>query len=91
VLGLGGIWNADAVPASRTIWWAAVATLLLLTVVAVGARWLWAHRDRHDRLIGALAVLAGVTALAVTIAALGPVAAGLSRLAADIPGVGLFR
>ncbi|MGC5256062.1 hypothetical protein ACPXCG_06885 [Gordonia sp. DT218] len=91
VIGLGGIWNADAVPASRTIWWAAVATLLLLIVVAVGGRWLWTHRERRDRLVGTLAVLAGVTALAVTVAAVGPVAAGLSRLAADVPGVGLFR
>ncbi|MYR07164.1 hypothetical protein GTV32_12995 [Gordonia sp. SID5947] len=91
VLGLGGIWNADAVPASRTIWWAAVATLLLLIVVAVGSRWLWSHRARHDRLIGALAVLAGATAVVVAVATLGPVADGLSRLAAEVPGFGLFR
>jgi hypothetical protein len=35
-LGMGGIWNADAVPGSRTTWWGAVATVLLLAVVAVG-------------------------------------------------------
>ncbi|MFT4201570.1 hypothetical protein [Gordonia sp. (in: high G+C Gram-positive bacteria)] len=35
-LGMGGIWNADAVPASRTTWWAAVATVLFLGVVGVG-------------------------------------------------------
>ncbi|MBB4133449.1 hypothetical protein, partial [Gordonia humi] len=35
-LGLGGIWNADAVPTSRTTWWAAVATALFLLVVATG-------------------------------------------------------
>lgn len=34
--GLGGIWNADAVPGSRTTPWAAVATAVLLTVVAAG-------------------------------------------------------
>ena len=42
-LGMGGIWNADAVPASRTTWWAAVGTLLLLALVAVG--WVVAGRD----------------------------------------------
>ena len=26
-LGMGGIWNADAVPGSRTTWWGAVATV----------------------------------------------------------------
>lgn len=36
--GLGGIWNADAVPDSRTTLFAAVATGLLLAVVATGIR-----------------------------------------------------
>ncbi len=34
--GLGGIWNADAVPASRTTLFAVVATVVLLAVVAFG-------------------------------------------------------
>ena len=36
VLSLGGIWNADAVPASRTMWWAAIATFCFLLVIAAG-------------------------------------------------------
>lgn len=90
-LGLGGIWNADAVPASRTIWWAAIATLALLAVVATGAWWLWRSRHELDPMVGALAWLAVVTVMVVSVAALGPVAAGLSTLAETIPGVGLFR
>ncbi|AZG46350.1 hypothetical protein [Gordonia insulae] len=91
VAGLGGIWNADAVPASRTIWWAAAATVALLIVVGVGAGWLWRHRDGGSRTIGVLAAVAALTIAAVTIAALGPVAAGLSSLAADVGGLGLLR
>ncbi len=34
--GLGGIWNADAVPASRTTLFAVVAAVVLLGIVAVG-------------------------------------------------------
>ncbi|MFW0794239.1 hypothetical protein AAFP30_10540 [Gordonia sp. CPCC 205515] len=90
-LGLGGIWNADAVPASRTIWWAAVATIALLAVVAAGAWWLWRRRRELDPMVGALAVLAAATAVAVSVAAIGPVADGLSALAQTVPGVGLFR
>ncbi|WP_067852777.1 hypothetical protein [Nocardia shimofusensis] len=36
--GLGGIWNADAVPESRTTVLALVGTLVLLAVVATGVR-----------------------------------------------------
>ncbi|MEE4022199.1 hypothetical protein V1Y59_03830 [Gordonia sp. PKS22-38] len=91
VLGLGGIWNADAVPASRTIWWAAVATALLLVVVVTGAVWLWRHRERDTCAVTALAALAAVTAVAVSVAAIGPVAEMLSDAATLLPGLGLFR
>src|SRR5690606_11382328 len=36
VAGLGGIWNAESVPTSRTTAWALMGTLLLLAVVACG-------------------------------------------------------
>ncbi|MEV4240318.1 hypothetical protein AB0J47_34650 [Nocardia sp. NPDC049737] len=36
--GLGGIWNADSVPASRTTPLALIATALLLILVAIGLR-----------------------------------------------------
>ena len=35
--GLGGIWNAQAVPGSRTTLFAVAATAVLLAVVAVGS------------------------------------------------------
>lgn len=91
IAGLGGIWNADAVPASRTIWWATVATLAMLLVVSVGSVWLWKHRSPGSRLIAALAGIALVSAGLVALAAVGPVADGLSALSTHVPGVGLFR
>ncbi|MGW0246119.1 hypothetical protein ACWDYH_05705 [Nocardia goodfellowii] len=36
--GLGGIWNADAVPSSRTTLLALVGTIVLLAIVATGVR-----------------------------------------------------
>src|SRR5206468_10878607 len=36
LLSLGGIWNADAVPASRTTIFAVIAAVVLLGVVALG-------------------------------------------------------
>mgnify|MGYP006876021970 CR=1 FL=1 len=36
LLGLGGIWNAAAVPASRTTWWALVGTAMLVSLVGLG-------------------------------------------------------
>ncbi|MCF3938066.1 hypothetical protein [Gordonia tangerina] len=91
VLGLGGIWNAEAVPASRTIWWAAVATAALLLVIATGTVWLWRHRGPDTGVIATLGVVAAATAIAVSVAAIGPVAETLSAATVDVPGLGLFR
>ncbi|MET4046984.1 hypothetical protein BJD99_05205 [Rhodococcus sp. 1163] len=87
--GLGGIWNADAVPATRTTHFAVLGTLLLLAVVAVGLRPLW--RRRRNPIITALAVVA---VLAVVMPALGATGIGLrvgEWAAQDIPGAGLLR
>jgi hypothetical protein len=66
-LGLGGIWNADAVPTSRTIWWAAVATVCLLVVIVAGSVMLWRGRaglPAPDRsVVGALGGLAAVVVI----------------------------
>ncbi len=91
VLGLGGIWNADAVPASRTIWWAAVATAALLLVIGLGTYALWRERTTLDRVVAALAGLAAATAILVAVTAIGPIAGALSQLSGTVPGVGLFR
>ena len=87
--GLGGIWNADAVPGSRTTPWALVGTVLLLAVVACGVPALW-RRRRHPVVL--------TTALLAVVAVLGPaVAATGAGLAAgewsmeNVPGVGLLR
>ncbi|WP_441343176.1 hypothetical protein [Nocardia sp.] len=45
VAGLGGIWNSTAVPDSRTTFFAAIGTLLLLGLVATGVRAVFGNRD----------------------------------------------
>lgn len=94
-LGLGGIWNAEAVPTSRTSPWAAAAAMLLVLVVAVGATGLYRRRGdaapATGRMIGGLALLAGVAVAAVTLAATPPGLAVLDLLLAHVPGAGLLR
>ncbi|WP_288813164.1 hypothetical protein [uncultured Gordonia sp.] len=90
-LSLGGIWNADAVPASRSIGWAAVATLGLLLVVAVGAGHLWRRRTESDPLVRAIAMLAAVTAIALMLSTFGPVRTGLGFVVEQVGGGGLLR
>ncbi|MEO9326337.1 hypothetical protein [Gordonia aurantiaca] len=91
VLSLGGIWNADAVPASRTIWWAAVATLCLLVVVAVGAVHLWRHRSSLDPLVRAIGILTVVVAILLVLSVFGPGRRLLEITVELVPGAGLFR
>lgn len=94
-LGLGGIWNADAVPTSRTVGWAAVATVCLLIVVGVGGWHLARHRagedGRVDAVRRALAILAAVTVIVVVCTAVGPGRALLGHVVESVPGAGLLR
>jgi len=84
--GLGGIWNADAVPGSRATVFALLATAVFLGVVALG---LPAVRDLPAA--RPLLVLAGATVLVLAILATGPGLAVL-RWAVDVaPGVGMLR
>ncbi|NKY37650.1 hypothetical protein HGA13_31970 [Nocardia speluncae] len=91
--GLGGIWNADAVPGSRTTPLAAVATILLLAVVAFGIRRVAAadgdpERSRARRILLVLAAAAvALPALAATPAGLGV----MEWLVVHVPGAGLLR
>ncbi len=87
VLGLGGIWNVEVVPASRE-GWAAVLALLLTVVVGAAGAWRWrsavASRDRQAL------VVAAVVGLVVALAGyLWPQA--LVWLASTVPGGGLLR
>lgn len=93
VLGLGGIWNADAAPASRTFWWAAVATVCLIAVVGVGSITLWRRRELlvDAPLVRALGVLGVVVVVGLAITAVGPGSGALAGVVSAIPGGGLLR
>ncbi|MEU7630253.1 hypothetical protein AB0C34_09750 [Nocardia sp. NPDC049220] len=91
--GLGGIWNSQAVPASRTTLLAVLGTVLLLVIVALGLRTVASTAD--DSATGhirrALLVLA---ACAILLPALGATTWGmytLEWLVAGVPGAGLLR
>jgi len=91
VLSLGGIWNADAVPSSRTIWWAAVATLCLLVVVSAGVVFLWRRRASLDPLVRALGLLSAAVAVLLVLSTFGPGQWVLEAAVEHVPGAGLFR
>jgi hypothetical protein len=86
LLGLGGVWNADAVPVSRGSWLSVLLTALLLVGAALGypvLRRLW------GRTAEALLV-AGVLGLAL--AGWGVWSEGsLAWVVANVPGGGLLR
>ena len=86
VAGLGGIWNADAVPGSRSVWWASVATIAFMVIVAIGVVELW----RHQRDSRVWKVFAGCAVVAL-IAVAGPGESVLTWLVEEIPGAGLLR
>jgi hypothetical protein len=84
--GLGGIWNAEAVPASRTSMFAVVGTAVLLGVVAAG---LPAVRRRPAAV--ALMVLAAVAVLVPAAMATGPGIAVVEAVVRALPGLGVVR
>ncbi|MGW4634301.1 hypothetical protein [Nocardia sp. NPDC004415] len=85
--GLGGIWNSEAVPASRTTPLALVATVFLLAIVALGVRAVWTRgRDGRTLLV--------IAAAAIVLPALGATPWGLAVgewLVVHVPGAGLLR
>lgn len=84
--GLGGIWNADAVPPSRTGLFAVVATLVLLAVVAAGMPVLIRRR------VGVPLLALAVTAVAVpALMATGPGLATIEAVIEAVPGLGVVR
>lgn len=84
--GLGGIWNADAVPGSRTTLFALLATAALVGVVGLG----WST-VRELSAARPLLILAGTTVLVLTVLATGPGLAILRWMTDLVPGVGMLR
>lgn len=84
--GLGGIWNDEAVPSSRTTPFAVVATVVLLAVVAVGLP----SALRRPAAVPLLA-LAAVAVVLPALTATGPGLAFLEATIRALPGLGVLR
>ena len=84
--GLGGIWNAEAVPSSRTTLLALVATAVLLGVVAVGLP----TAIRRPAAVPLL-ILAAVSIVLPAVMATGPGLAALRAIVDAAPGLGVLR
>jgi len=84
--GLGGIWNGQAVPDTRTTLFALIATGVLLVVVVAGL-------PTAVRRPGArpLLVLAAVAVLAPALMATGPGLAAVEAVVRAVPGLGVLR
>ncbi|WP_167288962.1 hypothetical protein [Nocardioides seonyuensis] len=87
LMGLGGIWNAEVVPVSRTQWPAAVALLVVLSMCAAGIA-SWRRRTTaSDR-----SVLLAAGAVGLLLAAAGALVPGaVGWVVAHVPGAGLVR
>ncbi len=86
-LGLGGIWNAEVVPASRTTWVGLAALVLVLAVCAAGVRRWRRGAARADQV--ALAVPAGLGLVLALVGVASPDA--VAWVVAHVPGAGLLR
>jgi hypothetical protein len=84
--GLGGIWNGQAVPSSRTTLFAVIATVVLIAIVAVGLPTVW-RRPAALPLLALAAVAVVVPALLAT----GPGLAALEWTVRTLPGLGVLR
>ncbi|MCZ8379900.1 hypothetical protein O6P37_13585 [Mycobacterium sp. CPCC 205372] len=84
--GLGGIWNAEAVPETRATAFAFIATLVLLTVVAVGLP-VVVRRPAAVPLLALAAVAVVVPAAMAT----GPGLVAVEAVVNALPGLGVVR
>ena len=84
--GLGGIWNGQAVPDSRTTHFAVVATAVLVAIVVVGA-WTAVRRPTAVPLL----VLAAVAVVVPALLATGPGLAAVEAVVRVAPGLGVLR
>ncbi|OBK32348.1 hypothetical protein A5658_16725 [Mycobacterium sp. 1245111.1] len=83
---LGGIWNGDAVPASRATYFALVSAFVMLAMVAAGCVAL-----ARCRAVRPLLVLAAVSVLIPAALATGPGLAVLHAAVEAAPGLGVLR
>ena len=83
---LGGIWNADAVPDSRTTLFAVIAAAVLLAVVALGLP----TAVRRPMAVPLLC-LAAAAVVAPALMATGPGLAALEATVRTLPGLGVLR
>jgi hypothetical protein len=83
---LGGIWNADSVPASRATLFAVSSAVVLLAVVTTGVVTLTRHRTALPLLVLAMASVLIPAALAT-----GPGLAVLHTVVDTAPGLGVLR
>jgi hypothetical protein len=84
--GLGGIWNSEAVPASRTTVFAVVAVVVLLGIVALGLPVVVRRRAAVPLLVLA-AMAVGIPAAMST----GPGQAVVEAVVRALPGLGIVR
>ncbi|MGZ4496124.1 MAG: hypothetical protein ACXVWZ_01485 [Nocardioides sp.] len=89
LVGLGGIWDADSVPATRDSWWSTLTALLVVVVLAAGWRGLARILGRSDRT--RLAALAGGGLLLALLSSLPGGTDLVGRLVDTLPGAGLLR
>jgi hypothetical protein len=83
---LGGIWNVDAVPASRTTAFAVMAAVVLLGIVALGVPTL----VRRGAAVPLL-ILAAVAVIVPALMATGPGLAVVEATIRTLPGLGVVR
>jgi hypothetical protein len=83
---LGGIWNGDAVPASRTTYFTLVSALVLLGLVAAGVVAL-----RRSAAVRPLWMLALASVVVPAALATGPGLAALHAMVEAVPGLGVLR
>ncbi|GGN76212.1 hypothetical protein GCM10010112_48240 [Actinoplanes lobatus] len=88
LLGTGGIWNGQTVPASRTTVLAPLVTLLILIAAAAGVGEL---RRRLPDVAGRLLILAAGGFLLAVAGVVGPGVTLLEWLVVHVPGAGLLR
>ena len=86
-LGTGGVWNAAAVPGSRSTWLAPLLTAVLLALALLGRR---AVTSALGRPVAITLLVASVLGLAVAVGGAWWVG-GLSWVVAHVPGGGLLR